>query len=634
MIAFFEVISTSAPHIYCSALPLSPQASIVQKLYKQYSHPLVRVVQGLPISWEPIVATLNIVDIRGSPVWSPCGRFIIILNDNANIFDAVTLKQLSTLKIADPSSCCFTPDSHFVVQFYGNKLISWDIQTGCPIGTAVLGSNLALHVLTSFTYSIDGKFLAVKCYSHAPCIITCNLLSMTHAGPYYPPGEIMDPIWTHGECLQFATRKLGYITIWEMEFTLMHPPVEAGSLQVPEINDKIHFLFLPTHSRIAFSLGDAVFIWDAQAAKFLLKSGPMFTPDFTYDYDKSYIQAKSFSPTGHFFAYIAIDNCVRVYKEFPTGYMLHQQFTVDHIPARYKLCFSPNGESIIVHHRTKVDLWHTRDHITSISNASTQGNSRDFCLLEFSPNGVLAAIAKYLGNTVSVLNLQSSDPPLTINVDMEVKRLVVMDSIILIASSREVATWNIIEGNCNLSTGGNITNGICISFSQDLSTNVPPLISHDLSHIFIQIDSGMNSCLWILDGSTGKHIGGISATNKLEYVQFTPDGCEIQGEELFPRHKMVGWKIIKDGKSGSVKLESLGEIKFTPKLPSWQSSLGYEVMNDGWVLSPNKERLLWLPHQWRSTDRYGGEKDRRWNGQILGLKHPGLSEVVILEFSK
>jgi hypothetical protein len=52
VITFFEVISTSAPHIYHSALLLSPRTSMVHKLHKAYVRPLARVVRGLPISWE------------------------------------------------------------------------------------------------------------------------------------------------------------------------------------------------------------------------------------------------------------------------------------------------------------------------------------------------------------------------------------------------------------------------------------------------------------------------------------------------------------------------------------------------------------------------------------------------------
>ena len=595
------------------------------------------------MSWEPIVATLSI-GMLGPAIWSPCSRLVMICNINTSILDAVTLKQLSTLDISYPSQLCFSPDSHFLVEFREDKLIHWDIQTGCPIGTVVLGVKAPPMQLTSSTCSTDGKLLAAKYGYSGPFIITYNLLSMTHAGPYYPPGEIIDPIWTHGEYLRFATRKPGCITIWEVDFTLIGPPVEAGSLQVPteidgeEISGYIHFLFLPIVSRIAFSLQDSVFIWDTQAAKFLLKSGPMSTPGFTYTGYRAYIQAKSFSSSGHFFACVAIDNCVRVYKEFSTCYTLHQQFTLYGIPddVPCKLCVSPNGESIIAYHGTKVYLWQTKDRITSISNASTQGNPGHDFLLEFSPNGALAAFVQEKGDTVTVLNLHSSNSPLTINVGMKVHGLAVMENTIVTASQEEVVIWNILGGNQSLDIEGKITNGIHIKLLELPSKRIRCLsASHDLSHILILMSNfiGNTSDLWVLDSSTQKHIGSISTTEWLKFAQFAPDGCEIQSREQRPPYKMMGWKIAKNSKSDSVELESLGEIPFT--LP-WESSLGYEIMHDGWVLSPTMERLLWLPHQWRSAGGYAKPVDesRRWNGQFLGLAHCELSEVVILEFLK
>ena len=645
MIAFFEVISTSAPHIYRSALPLSPQASIVYELHRQYAHPLVRAVQGLPISWGPIVATLDI-HISYSAIWSPCSRFIIIGDHKATILDAVTLKQLSTLDTTFPSCLCLTPDGHFLLEFEKAKLAKWDLQTGCPIGTIVPGLEAATFNCTTSTCSTDGKLLAAKYDNSHSFISTYNFLSMTHAGPYCPPREIMNPIWIHGECLRFAAREPGYITIWEIEFTLVGPPVEVGSLQIPteidgeEINNKVDFLFLPAVSRIAFGLQDAVFIWDAQAAKFLLKSEHMSTPDFTYPHYKTYIQAKSFSSSGYVFACMAIDNCVRVYKEFPTGYILHQQFTLYGIPAVGKtcrLCVSPDGESIIAHGSSKVHLWHTRDHIPPISNASPQGNLGHDLLLEFSPNRVLVAFAQEKGDIVTVFNLQSGGLPFTINVGTKVEKLAVMESAIITANHEEVVIWNILRGNCSLDIGGKIANDIHIRLPGLPSKVIGSLsVSHDLSHILMLMVTrftGGSPDLWVIDSSTKKHIGGINIDESLGFVQFTPDGCEIQTRERKDPNKMMRWKIVKDSKSGSVELENLGEIPFT--LP-WQSSLGYEITHDGWVLSPTMERLLWLPHQWRPAGGYGSsaEEGWRWSGQFLGLAHCELSEVVILEFLK
>ncbi|KAF9641927.1 hypothetical protein BDM02DRAFT_3067365, partial [Thelephora ganbajun] len=56
---FFEVIDESAAHIYHSALPVSPQTSMVRKLYERHANPLTRIVHGLPDSWDPAIVTMQ-----------------------------------------------------------------------------------------------------------------------------------------------------------------------------------------------------------------------------------------------------------------------------------------------------------------------------------------------------------------------------------------------------------------------------------------------------------------------------------------------------------------------------------------------------------------------------------------------
>ncbi|KAF9642037.1 hypothetical protein BDM02DRAFT_2747890, partial [Thelephora ganbajun] len=53
---FLEIISTSSPHIYHSALPLCPRKSIVRGLHEPHARPLTRIVRGLPNSWDPSIA--------------------------------------------------------------------------------------------------------------------------------------------------------------------------------------------------------------------------------------------------------------------------------------------------------------------------------------------------------------------------------------------------------------------------------------------------------------------------------------------------------------------------------------------------------------------------------------------------
>ena len=136
---------------------------------------------------------------------------------------------------------------------------------------------------------------------------------------------------------------------------------------------------------------------------------------------------------------------------------------------------------------------------------------------------------------------------------------------------------------------------------------------------------GVLHSLSTLDGSKVADI--LSEVDEVSgELWFTPDGREIWSfdDRHFPRDR---WEIIEDSELGSSNLRYLTNAGPSPGRHPWRSSRGYEVTNDGWIMSPTQERLLWLPHHWRSHERY-----RRWTGRFLGLSHYGLLEVVILQF--
>ena len=86
------------------------------------------------------------------------------------------------------------------------------------------------------------------------------------------------------------------------------------------------------------------------------------------------------------------------------------------------------------------------------------------------------------------------------------------------------------------------------------------------------------------------------------------------------------WEIIQDGGSGAAELKLIRRTVYLPEVLPWQSPRGHEVADDGWVLSPTRKRLLWLPHRWRSKWGY-----RVWCGLFLGLLHGELLGEVIIE---
>ena len=86
---------------------------------------------------------------------------------------------------------------------------------------------------------------------------------------------------------------------------------------------------------------------------------------------------------------------------------------------------------------------------------------------------------------------------------------------------------------------------------------------------------------------------------------------------------MEGWAVVENEGSGFIELETLESAACPPGVFPGRSSRGHQV-HDGWVLNSAQERILWLPHHWRSAGR-------EWCGRFFGLLHEELLEAVILE---
>ena len=213
-------------------------------------------MQGLPISWDPVLATAY-QDFGGEVTWSPCNRLIAVATyATIEILDAATLERRNSFKFPRGTTyrrLGFSPDGRTLTQFDQEKFTSWNLRTGNPVDTVSLGDgrDMLPEKSSSVAYSMDGKILAVSnTSSHNPILInTYDLPSGTYTRSYRAPeGRIVAPIWTHHECLRFITVKPGSITTWEVSFTSAHAPATVESFHTPnEINDIGHenLLFLP-----------------------------------------------------------------------------------------------------------------------------------------------------------------------------------------------------------------------------------------------------------------------------------------------------------------------------------------------------------------------------------------------------
>ena len=513
--------------------------------------------------------------------------------------------------------------------FGGGDIAVCDLQTGGPVTTILMELDHWLEPWHfSSTYSMDGKVVAVA-YGNgrhgSDTVTTYELRSKTHTSYRVPGGRIITPIWTHGEYLRFATVTRGSITIWKVKFTLAPAPTEVESLPAPdEIADGENLLLLPALSRLAFTLRNEVLVWDARASKLLLKSILGRRTD--------HFCSGSFSSDGHFFTRITSTGEVYVWKESSAGYVLHQKLAFSGPGNDFTPRLSPNGESIILYINRTLHLWSTKDQILSNSAANTPTwDSHGFSfVLEASPSKTLAAFARRQENTVTVLDLQSGGPRLVIDTGMRIGCLGVTESTVVVAGNKTIVTWNIPAGDSALDARANVSDSI-----RTVTLNPLPLfgyftdasMSPDFSYIAFldrtRRGGGRETILVIYNVSDGRRLGGVITTNHLRSRPwFAPDGREVWA--VGDSH-WEGWGITEDNESAAIELAPL---RASTTLP-WQSSYGYEVTADGWVLGSARKRLLWLPYHWRSEERY-----REWSGRFLGLVHGELPEPVILEFSQ
>ena len=591
-------------------------------------------MHGLPVSWESSIATKKHHGCTfAAAAWSPCGRLIAVAQSNSysvEVRDPVTLERINTFNHPPDESrwVCFSPDSRSLELFSDNReLASWDLQTGGQIGSIPPGPLVHFTQYLSSTYSADGNMVAVAYLSKVTTIIaavsTFHLPSRTHVHAHrVTAGYIVAPIWTHGERVRYVTVKPGSITIWELEFSPTHKPAEVESLPAPDnINGdrSEEFLFLPPLSRLAFTCGAEVLVWDARGSKLLLKFAGTKKPE-----------SLSFSPDGRFFACGTAGEEIYLWKDAPAGYVLHQK-VMSRAPGFTRPLLSPDGESILVFGGSTLQLWRTADPINSRSGVSTQPTDWANFILEFSPDGTLAAVVRVEQDAVTVLDLESGDPRLTVNTGMNVLGVRITESAIVVIDEEKVVIWELPAKGRALNVRANINNSVRTTLFDYPAQRRYPLsgsnsdvsISPGLNYVAVARSAiGTSQGLHVYDATTGKHLGGIPAQGTRPW--FTQDGREIWCyNRTGPMEQTV---MVKDSESGITTPVFQAQPTAHPsgELP-WGPPCNYEVTDDGWVLGSGK-RLLWLPHRWRS-----GEQHRTWNGRFLGLMHRELPEAVILQ---
>ena len=606
---------------------LTPRKSSTWKLYGSHANPFVRVVHGVPMSWDTsITATTHPYKIEHA-VWSPCNRFIAITwcsPGAVDILDSVTLQLLQTLRYDENSNVsywvpAFSPDSCILTIVATGKVqdnsfwISWDLQTGGISSIGRPSSEGTYCGRGSIAYSVDGKMVGIHHYhksGYYASIYDVASGALIHSPSLEVDQWHLDNLWAHGESFQFATMDKSSITIWEvgpphiMVDTLPSPDFFCNHVQNAEIQ-----LLLILH-RVSIAYENKIFVWDAQNSKYLLQ-----------ETDTRFTKKMSFSSDGCFFACQTTGSEIYLWKESPAGYILHN-ILLPSTPcsSEYKssgLLFSKNGESIVAFDNHTIQLWHTKGSSAPPSSLMAQAPcSMRKSVLDFSPDGMLAVVAMQGDNVVKVLDLKSGVLNLTINASMKVYGLRVIGNTVVV-----IGDWN--AQRFYLPTRDYVPNPRAGLEDSSWTVKLTP-------HPDVPVD-------WASISPDCNYIA-FTAWNSV-YIFSTSTGYKNAAWHF--REDVTAWFADKDNvwyadNRGIAAIGTVGKSYITsdrvhpsPSPPAgypWGSAHGYQVTDDWWILSPDRKRLLMLPPPWQSDP-----VRRIWKSQFLALLHHGLSEAVILE---
>ena len=583
--------------------------------------------------WGGSTATTTRPGGLESVVWSPCDRFIAITRRGGNtvdVLDPATLQRLQILEFPQDiptghGTLIFSPDSRTLTHLSCDRrpfsfpklcIVSWDLQTG-GVASAVRQQTTVgdYSTISSFTYSADGKMIGVlfllgsndsndsSIFIHD---VTSGALVHSHSTD---SADLLAHIWTHGESLRFAILYSTTITIWEVGFTSGATPTKVETLPSPVDFDEMSPMTSEIHpalSRLSSVSSGRILVWDIRNSRKLLDCA-----------DDRFDSRMSFSSDGHLFACSTTGSNIYLWQGSPAGYILRGILTPsvgDPTPL-----LSRNGESIVTFGSDMIQLSRTKGFTIPPPGALTRGPQHiENFIAEFSSDGMSAAATIWGHNTVTVLNLKSGVPQLTLDAGMEVYGLGLNGNVVVVIGERKVVAWNLptedqVPGACVGAESSSWT----INLSS--SPNSRYLRSASISPDFRHIALSDYSYLYVYGALTGEILWKESAWGHTH--RFSPGGYDIWYADI--RGNAEVWRV----RGGRDELEPLVDMEDPPEGYPWASSCGHWVTDDWWILGPDGKRLLVLPPPWRSYDPVL----RVWKGQCLALLHRGLPEPVILE---
>ena len=606
---FFEVIKFSAPHIYHSALELSPKSSIIRKCYHWWGFrgPKPRVVYGLPSSWDQ-PATVS--GDYGSYTWSPCGRsFSVRTSTSVEVWDALTVEKHSNLQLTkaqaateiwnphyhSPDILAYSPDGCSLAGCFGSAITIWDIQTS---GVVEEIECKTIRVLPrSLVWSSDGTVICAifPIGVGTWAMVIYDIVSGKEASISPPINSLIEPcLWPHNNSF-WAMSMLGedskaIINIFEVWPTFIGNSVKSFSIELNLYDEPPTISFSPPSYRISavtyrHSYPDTLFAFDIQNSKVLLQK-------------ENYFTANCLSPDGSLLVASGICDDVYVWKYTPKqDYVLWKKFPLwsgsDDIPRGYR--FSPNSSSMLI---SRVDFLEVQ-RLEGLQTYLPGKSNRHYA--EFSPDGTYIVAGPKYGDTITITNLHKNSSQF-IHTGFEIHGLALIGNVLLVEGVYEFAGWRLtVEGAVDKVLGNRIGD-----YKNKLWTKME---QKSLARFWVKDNIGVieeSKDLVYFNTETGDKLGSSSAQapppSSPSWKDLYDHGLDFLAQYSFSYHDF----IVRDDSSEDDPPVSM----------PW-----YE---EGWIKCPEGEHQhrFWLPVHWRPV-----WDEAHWLGNVTTLRlitAPGL----------
>ena len=638
---------------------------------QQISSPVLEIINGIPVSWDPCTASAEATNNFGTrhTAWSPCGRFIAAtFGDQVQVHDSSTLERLSVFKSPPRERpaliefLTFSPDGRLlacahmtqgytlvvslvsvsvltpVSRYWDYNLFVWDVQTGVAVTDDQFRGSVPHMLVVSEELVFSGNCRTATLLTGCGSFYVCDVTN----GTYMCKGKLaasssflLGGHWAHEDTFRVATSfktsgKL-IINIQELRPTINPPLLVVESFSMPPRDGGISFSPVSFHA--SFVSQREVVILDVRDSRVLLQVEAPHPP---------YTPPGHFSPDGCFFACGIKQVEISVWKNASAGYVPWSNLRPRSSFRTFS--FSPTTSSILARGPTGVQLLEYGNHLTIPSpNKFERQQQRENHLVAYSADGTRIAMARRENSVVTVLGTLPNILRRSFDTDMRILDIKIVGNVIFVADGYKLASWDLETGE---PIHDDETSAIAASMPHSHF-----MLSDNCSQIaFTQgntISRSGDRIISLYDVQARRIICNHATQHRFATIRFSPDGRQLWLAAVslfFPRVSLAKLERVNDEDFADVT----GRVVTTPRArsgPSWanlfsplfsshRSRPGWVLEQADsectleWVADSRGNKLLWLPLGWRAE----GWRNVRWDGDFLacvGGDHP---EPIIIKF--